>query len=100
MTGSGESEARKALARFARALEKARRELDGLEGALHTAEGEDFPESAYREARSWLERAETFAAEEGSRLQAKILETGGLEPGRIRRTGGMGPGPGSGGGEA
>ena len=82
---SAESEARKALARFRRAVEKAERELQALEGALARAEGEDFPTEAYAEVASALQRAIDFADEEGARLQEKILHTGGLEPGRVRR---------------
>jgi hypothetical protein len=43
MTDSAESEARKALNRLRRAVEKAARELEALVGALRHAEGEDFP---------------------------------------------------------
>ncbi len=82
---SAESEARKALNRLVRSVEKATRELDTLEGALRHAEGDDFPEQEYERLRSALEHAVQFAEEEGLRLQSKILETGGLEPGRVRR---------------
>ena len=85
---SAESEARKALARLRRSAEKALRELDSLEGALGHAEGDDFPAEAYGELRARLESALAFVEEEGDRLRAKILEHGGLEPGRVRRTGG------------
>ena len=88
---STESEARKALSRFVRALEKARRELEGLEGALRQVEAEDFPDEAYREVREALQRADTFAEGEGERLKEKVLTAGGLEPGRIPRSGGTGP---------
>lgn len=94
MSGSTESEARKALARFSRALEKASRELDGLEGALRTAEGGDFPADVYRGVRTRMEEALRFAEEEGQRLQEKVLTAGGLEPGRVRRSGGLGGGGG------
>ncbi|TVP54922.1 MAG: hypothetical protein EA351_12085 [Gemmatimonadales bacterium] len=81
-----ESEARKALNRLTRALEKSRRELDSLQGAIRHAEGEDFPAAAYAEAEEGIERLLEFGREEGARLQAKILQSGGLEPGRIRRS--------------
>jgi hypothetical protein len=81
-----ESEARKALGRLQRALEKSRRELAALVGAIRRAEGEDFPREAYREAEADLERIRTFVEEEGERLQQKILRSGGLEPGRVRRS--------------
>lgn len=85
---SAESEARRALARFRRALEKADNEMEKLRGALRHAEGEDFPLQAYDEASSWIARCQAFAEEEGDRLQEKILHAGGLEPGRVRRGGG------------
>lgn len=82
---SAESEARKALNRLRRAAEKAEREMDALEGALHRAEGADFPVDTYEEVRAALRRVSDFTDEEGRRLQEKILHTGGLEPGRVRR---------------
>lgn len=85
---SVESEARKALNRLRRALEKSRRELDAVTGALRHAEGEDFPEAAYGDAQARIESLLEFTEEEGRRLQAKVLQAGGLEPGRIRRSGG------------
>lgn len=85
---SAESEARKALARVRRAAEKCRRELDALEGALRSAEGPDFPIDDYDAARTALEGLEAFIDEEARRLQEKILHAGGLEPGRVRRSGG------------
>ncbi len=81
-----ESEARKALNRLVRALEKSRRELEALAGAIRHAEGEDFPGERYQEAEEGVARLVEFAEEEGRRLQAKILQAGGLEPGRIRRS--------------
>ncbi len=86
MVTSVESEARKALGRLKRALEKGRRELRALEGAIRTAEGEDFPAAAYEEAERALGELLGFSEEEGHRLQAKVLERGGLEPGRVRRS--------------
>jgi hypothetical protein len=86
MADSAEKEARKALSRLRRALEKGVRELDALEGAIRHAEGDDFPEAEYASVRSRLSMVMDFLEEEGQRLEAKILETGGLEPGRIRRS--------------
>lgn len=80
-----ESEARKALNRLVRALEKSRRELDSLSGAIRHAEGDDFPRERYAEIEAAIDELLEFSAEEGQRLQAKILQAGGLEPGRIRR---------------
>ncbi|TVP74520.1 MAG: hypothetical protein EA352_10645 [Gemmatimonadales bacterium] len=83
---SAESEARRALNRLARAIEKGRRELDALAGAIRHAEGDDFPEARYREVEGQMEDIVAFAREEGARLQAKVLQSGGLEPGRVRRS--------------
>jgi hypothetical protein len=86
LSGSAEKEGRKALNRLRRAVEKAIREMDALEGAIRHAEGEDFPEEEYLGTRERLEAVLNFLDEEGSRLESKILETGGLEPGRVRRS--------------
>jgi hypothetical protein len=83
---SAEKEARKALNRLRRALEKSLRELGALEGAIRTAEGEDFPKEEYESTGERLRTVLDFLDEEGRRLESKILETGGLEPGRARRT--------------
>lgn len=88
MTDTAESEARKALNRLRHAAEKAGRELDALEGALARAEGEDFPREAYDRLREQLRALLAFTEEEAQRLQEKVLHAGGLEPGRVRRTGG------------
>lgn len=82
---SAESEARKALNRLRRAAEKARREMDALEGALRHAEDEDFPAHEYHRIHEALQVVLDFTEEEGQRLQEKILHAGGLEPGRVRR---------------
>lgn len=82
---TAEGEARRALARLGRSLEKAERELGELEGALCHAEGGDFPRDAYEGIRKSLQEARAFAEDEAERLQRKILEHGGLEPGRVRR---------------
>ena len=88
MQGSAEKEARRALARLRRAVEKARRELGALAGAIRRAEGDDFPSESYDEAQERMDRILDFLDEEGHRLEAKILQAGGLEPGRIRRSSG------------
>ncbi len=82
---SAETEARRALARLRRALEKAEREMEALEGALVHAEGEDFPSDTYGDAVAAIRSVLAFTDEEGRRLREKILHTGGLEPGRVRR---------------
>lgn len=88
MSGSAESEARKALQRLRRAAEKSLRELESLEGALSHAEGSDFPHHTYERVREALDTVASFVDDEAQRLQEKILHAGGLEPGRVRRTGG------------
>ncbi len=82
---SAETEARKALNRLRRAAEKVDRELESLTGALRHAEGSDFPAETYDAVGAAVRRVLDFADEEGARLQEKILNAGGLEPGRIRR---------------
>jgi len=81
-----ESEARKALARLKRAVEKSRREMEALEGAIRHAEGQDFPSDDYRQAEARIQALAEFVEEEGQRLQEKVLQSGGLEPGRVRRS--------------
>jgi NifB/MoaA-like Fe-S oxidoreductase len=88
MRGTVEGEARKALARFRRALEKVDRELEALAGSLRHAEAEDFPAERFDEASSHLGALHEFAEEQAERLEEKLLVAGGLEPGRIRRRGG------------
>jgi hypothetical protein len=84
-----EGEARKALARLRRAAEKGARELEGVRGALRHVEGSDFPADAFEAARAQLEGVLAFVEEQEQRLEDKMLHAGGLEPGRVRRTGGM-----------
>ena len=86
MSESTEKEARKALARLRRAVEKSRRELDSLSGAIRHAEGDDYPREEYEGIRDRMNEILEFLDEEGRRLEEKILSAGGLEPGRIRRS--------------
>ena len=86
MKGSAESEARKALNRLRRALEKTRHELEAVRGALEHAEAGDFPGDDFATAQSQLAAVETFIDEQAERIEAKFLASGGLEPGRIRRS--------------
>ncbi|TVP48219.1 MAG: hypothetical protein EA350_03480 [Gemmatimonadales bacterium] len=83
---SPESEARKALNRLLRAVEKSRREMESLAAAIRHAEGDDFPTDRYDEVADQLDFVTEFVHEEGRRLQNKILQAGGLEPGRVRRS--------------
>jgi hypothetical protein len=85
MKGSTESEARKALNRLRRALEKTARELDEVRGALQHAEGTDFPHQEFDGAQAHLAAIESFIEEQAERIEEKMLASGGLEPGRIRR---------------
>ncbi len=88
MSSSTEGEARKAMNRLTRAVEKAERELDAVAGALRHAEGADFPGDDFDEAAARLAGVRLFIDEQSQRLADKILRAGGLEPGRVRRTGG------------
>lgn len=85
---SAESEARKGLGRLRRSVEKSLRELGAVRGALRHIEGEDFPVEDYDRAEESLREIFALLDAEGRRLQDKILQSGGLEPGRVRRTGG------------
>ena len=89
MSNTAEGEARRALGRLRRALEKAGRELDGVASALRHAEGSDFPAADFARAVEALAGLDAFAEDQGQRLADKILLAGGLEPGRVRRTGGL-----------
>lgn len=86
--GVAEREARRALARLRRAVEKAARELDAVAGALRHVEGGDFPAAEFEAASSHLAAVAEFVEEQAERLEEKVLQAGGLEPGRVRRTGG------------
>ena len=47
--------------------------------------GASYPAQAYDEIRDRMNQVLTFLEEEGRRLDEKILQGGGLEPGRVRR---------------
>ena len=81
-----ENEARRALSRLRRAVEKGRKELETLSATLRHAEADDFPADAYEEVGARIDAVLSFVDEEASRLQDKILHAGGLEPGRVRRS--------------
>ena len=85
MKGSAESEARKALNRLRRALEKTAHELGDVRGALESVEASDFPHAEFDAAQQHLDAIESFIDEQGERIEEKMLASGGLEPGRIRR---------------
>ena len=88
MTDFAAREARRALVRLRRAAEKAAQELDALAGALRHAEGRDFPADGFAAAGAHLGAVQAFVEEQEQRLEEKILHAGGIEPGRVRRTGG------------
>lgn len=81
-----EGEARRAVGRLRRSLEKARRELGVLRAALERAEGGDFPCGDYEDAGRRLDAVGDWLNQEEARLRAKVLQAGGLEPGRVRRS--------------
>ena len=83
---SAEGEARKALNRLRRAIEKAEHELEAVEGALRNAEGKDFPADDFAAMQGKLSEVQSFIDDQAERLEEKILLSGGLEPGRIRRS--------------
>jgi hypothetical protein len=78
-------EARRALNRLMRALEKADAELGAVAGALRHAEAGDFPASEFDDAAAHVAAVMQFVEEQEQRLQEKILHAGGIEPGRVRR---------------
>jgi hypothetical protein len=86
MSGSVESEARRALMRLRRAVEKVGNELDNVAAALRHAEGQDFPASEFAVVAASVASIQDFIREQSERLEEKILHAGGLEPGRIRRS--------------
>ena len=86
MSGSVESEARKALTRLRRAVEKVEHELGAVEGALRDAEGDEFPADSFADIAGKIADVQAFIDEQAERLEEKILHSGGLEPGRVRRS--------------
>lgn len=79
-------EARRALNRLNRAVEKATAELDAVAGALRHAEAGDFPADDFDAAAGHLADVLRFVEDQEQRLQEKILHSGGIEPGRVRRS--------------
>lgn len=88
MSDPGVGEARRALQRLRRAVEKTDAELEAVRGALRHAEGADFPVAEFEAAFSHSAALTMFCDEQAERLEDKILHAGGLEPGRVRRSGG------------
>ncbi|HEX7117229.1 MAG TPA: hypothetical protein VF212_00470 [Longimicrobiales bacterium] len=88
MTGAAERDARRALARLRRAVEKTARELETAENALRALGGDPLPAQVFEEAANHLLAVGEFIDEQAERLEARILEAGGLDPERLRRDGG------------
>lgn len=80
MAREADREARKALARLRRSVEKAARELTEVERVLQPEEGRDFPSAAFAGAASHLQGVRDFVDEQAERLEAKLLEASGLPP--------------------
>lgn len=89
MVGAAEREARRALMRLRRSVEKSGRELELVEAALREAEGDSFPADVFDVAARHLYAIAEFIDEQEERLEARILEAGGLDPERLKRTGSM-----------
>lgn len=69
------------MARLRRSMEKAARELTEVERVLQPEEGRDFPSGAFAGAASHLQGVRDFIDEQAERLEAKLLEAGGLPGG-------------------
>jgi len=87
MAGAAGREARRALMRLRRSVEKSARELELAETALREAEGGDFPADVFEAAAQHLHAVAEFIDEQAERLEAKILEAGGVDPSRLHRGG-------------
>ncbi|HEX7050779.1 MAG TPA: hypothetical protein VF188_11295 [Longimicrobiales bacterium] len=85
MAGTAEREARRALMRLRRTTDKAARELETLEAALRDADGDDFPADVFQEAADHLHAVGEFIDEQEERLQARLLEAGGVTVEHLRR---------------
>ena len=88
-----EAEARRALTRLRRALEKARREVRGLRELLDQSEADGYPGDDYAEMDDHLAAVVEAVHREQARQQAKVLRGGGIStgglvgPGSLQRTG-------------
>ncbi len=88
MAGPAERDARRVLMRLRRTMDKAARELETVERTLRTTESGEFPAQVFEEAAEHLLAVAEFIDEQAERLQAKILEAGGLDPERLGRNDG------------
>ena len=75
-----DADTRRALARLHRALEKARREIHGLQEALEQTEADGFPGDDYAEMDNHVVLALELVKNEQTRQQLKILRSGGIAP--------------------
>ena len=79
MTDFAAREAKRALQRLRRAVEKAEQELEAVAGALRHAEAGDFPADAFAEAAERLAAVETFIDD------SEVAEDRFLKLGDVRR---------------
>ena len=82
-----EAEARRALTRLRRALEKSRREIRGLRELLDQSEADGYPGDDYAEMDDHLAAVVDMVHREQARQQAKVLRAGGIGTGRLDRSG-------------
>lgn len=78
-----DADIRRALNRLQRALEKARREVRGLQEALEQSEADGFPGDDYNEMEHHLASIVDLVKREQARQQLKILRSGGIAAGRL-----------------
>jgi hypothetical protein len=69
--------------RLSRAVEKTARELEVAEAALSGVEGDPLPAAVFEEAAQHLHAVAEFIDEQAERLEARMLELGGLDPARL-----------------
>ena len=82
-----DADIRRALNRLQRALEKARREVRGLQEALEQSEADGFPGDDYAEMENHLASVVDLVKREQARQQLKILRSGGIAAGRLGAAG-------------
>lgn len=82
-----DADARRALARLQRAVEKLRRELNALRDAAEKADPSSLPADAYSNADAVLDTFVELASSEGARFRERILKRGGLSAGTLRSRG-------------
>lgn len=80
MAGRSEREARRALQRLRRAVEKAARELEEVTVLIADLEGAAVTREVFKGAAQHLAAVEEFIDEQAEALEARLLEAGGLDP--------------------